>query len=353
MKTDILLLVFLSSLITIVLFKSIAISIGLLDIPNSRKTHQGSIPVIGGLAIFVGIAVSLITSKGVTSHRLIYLICSTAIVLLGVLDDKYNLPVKPKLIAQALITLLLCLVTNLYIQNCGNILGFGNIDAGVFKYVITLLAVIGSVNAFNMMDGIDGLLGSMALVSFSSLALLFFFSDNEKAMMLSLIFIAALLPYLANNLVIPPFRQKIFMGDAGSMLIGFTVVWLLMQGSQHPTINSFQPVTALWIIAIPLMDMAAIMIRRMRKGQSPFQADRDHLHHIFMRAGFSPRQTLSIITLVSIIFTSIGLLGEWLNIPEFIMFTSFLGLFVLYSYGLQHSWRLTKLLHKWQFNQAS
>ena len=195
-----------------------------------------------------------------------------------------------------------------------------------------------------MMDGIDGLAGSMALVSFGSLALLFMLGGDDYGLRIALIFLGVLLPYLANNLLLPPFKHKIFMGDAGSMLIGFSVVWLLIHGTQSTT-TSFRPVTALWLIAIPLMDMAAIMLRRILKGQSPFLADRDHLHHIFMRAGFSPRQALLIITLASVFLAIIGLTGELLRIPEVVMFGSFLLLFGLYSYVLQHSWKFLKSFH--------
>ena len=149
--------------------------------------------------------------------------------------------------------------------------------------------------------------------------------------------------------MLPPFKHKIFMGDAGSMLIGFNVIWLLIYGSQSMAdINqiSFTPVTALYIIAIPLMDMVAIMARRIRKGQSPFIADRDHLHHVFMRAGFSSTATLIIITVIAVILALIGIAGNLLVVPDYIMFVFFLLIFSIYNYLIKHSWKLSKLLKK-------
>src|SRR5690606_8824505 len=135
------------------------------------------------------------------------------------------------------------------------------------------------------------------------------------------------------------------MGDAGSMFIGFAVVWLLVNGTQ-PGQMAFRPVTALWLIALPLMDMVAIMVRRARKGQSVMKPDREHLHHIFMRAGFSDREALIMITGIALLLAAIGLLGEFFQLPEWFMFTAFIGLFTVYDWGLSHAWRLLVVFRK-------
>jgi UDP-GlcNAc:undecaprenyl-phosphate GlcNAc-1-phosphate transferase len=120
------------------------------------------------------------------------------------------------------------------------------------------------------------------------LGIVFYISGNEYLATICLLIVTALIPYILLNLGFPLGRRfKIFMGDAGSMFIGFSVVWMLIRGTQEVDIIAFKPVTALWLIAIPLMDMATIMIRRMRKGHSPFKPDREHLHHICERMGLS------------------------------------------------------------------
>ena len=136
------------------------------------------------------------------------------------------------------------------------------------------------------------------------------------------------------------------MGDAGSMFLGLTVIWLLALGTQNTAYAqaAFRPVTALWIIAIPLMDMFAIMIRRMRKGESPFKADNGHLHHICMRLGLSSRQSLWAISTISILFAVIGILGEVIKIDEWIMLFLFTIAFALYSFSLQHAWKFIRAL---------
>ena len=140
--------------------------------------------------------------------------------------------------------------------------------------------------------------------------------------------------------------KKIFMGDAGSMFMGLTVLWLLTMSTQSTEKSEaiFRPVTALWIIAIPLMDMFAIMIRRIRKGNSPFQADNGHLHHICMRLGLSSRQSLWAISTLAITFASVGILGEHFQVVEWVMLVLFFLVFAAYSFSLQHAWKFIRAL---------
>jgi len=131
------------------------------------------------------------------------------------------------------------------------------------------------------------------------------------------------------------------MGDAGSMFLGLGVAWVLVEATQGKG-SVMHPVTALWLFAVPLIDMWAIMYRRVRKGQSPFMADREHLHHIFLRAGYSHRATLNIMTLVALIFAAIGVLGELFHLPEWLMFAGFLLFLSSYIWGINHIWSIIK-----------
>ena len=304
----ILLSTFLMTYFAIKLLKPLAGKVGLLDLPDQRKVHVGAVPLVGGLAVFTSVAITSLCFMSLEFQQQVLLGGATLILVLGVLDDARELSVRSRLLVQAVTTLAMCLLLNTKLAHLGNMLGFGDIELGLLGYVVAMFAVIGAINAFNMMDGIDGLAGSMALVSLLGLATLFGITEAEEDMLWALMFGVALLPYLAANLQLPPFKRKIFMGDAGSMLLGFIIVWLLILGSQQSNEHSFRTVTALWLIAIPLMDMAAIMARRIRKGKSPFLPDRDHLHHIFLRAGFSARQALVIIFCVAVLLAGVGIL---------------------------------------------
>ena len=140
-------------------------------------------------------------------------------------------------------------------------------------------------------------------------------------------------------------KYKVFMGDAGSTLIGFTIIWILLlstQGKGHP----MNPVTALWIIAVPLIDMVAIIYRRLRKGKSPFRPDRLHVHHLMVRAGLTSRQAFLLITLFAAICAAIGILGEIFYINEWAMFIAFIVLFFLYAYSITKAWKITRWVRR-------
>ncbi len=337
--------VFLVTCIVIKILNPIAQRVGLVDLPNERKMHVGAIPLIGGISIYISV---LLVSGFVFEHSQLFnlfLISAALILFIGVLDDKYDLSVRIRIVAQVIIASILIFGAGSYLTSLGNILYFFELKLGYVGVFVTVLAVIGAINAFNMVDGIDGLAGMLSLVTFSSLGLLFYLAGNEW-FIVPILFIAAIMGYLLFNLRWPfASLQKIFMGDAGSMLIGLTVVWLLVLGVEADT-HVFAPVTALYLIGIPLMDMTAIMYRRINKGMSPFKPDRDHLHHIFERAGFSRKQTLIRITLASAILASVGICGELFLVPEWIMFVIFLVIFAFYNWALAHVWQILTWFRK-------
>jgi UDP-GlcNAc:undecaprenyl-phosphate GlcNAc-1-phosphate transferase len=227
-----------------------------------------------------------------------------------------------------------------YISNLGNLFGFGDITLGPVGIIFTYVGIIVVINAYNMIDGIDGLIGSLSINTFTSVAILFIMSGQTDYLSYPLVLATATVPYLMHNLgffakFFKKETQKIFMGDAGSMFVGLSVIWLLTMGTQGEQ-ASFRPVTALWICAIPLMDMLAIVVRRYKNGKSPFKPDRDHLHHILQRAGLSSKQTLVVISSGAIVMSVIGLAGEYFKIAENLMLVGFLMMFALYNLAIRH-----------------
>lgn len=331
---------FFFAFIAIKLFKPIAVDVGLVDKPNARKRHDGQVPLIGGISIFAAVlAASLLWLPNTLELRM-YLIASAMMVFIGALDDKYDLKVRIRIVGQIIIASLMIYGVGGYIANLGDLFGLGDINLGPVGIIFTYFAIIVVINAYNMVDGIDGLIGSLSLNTFTAIAILFLISGNNGYLSYPLMLATATLPYLVFNLgFFKKYTNKIFMGDAGSMFIGLSVVWLLSMGTQGEN-ASFRPVTALWICAVPLMDMLAIVMRRYRKGKSPFKPDRDHLHHILQRAGLSSRQTLIAITVFSIMMSSLGLLGEYFQVPESIELALFVVIFILYNkYARHFSWK--------------
>lgn len=316
--------------IAIKFFKPVAIEVGLVDKPCQRKQHDGHIPLIGGISIFLAVLAASLLWLPSTLELRMYLIASAMMVFIGALDDKFDLRVRVRIVGQIIIASLMIYGVGGYISNLGNLFGLGNVNLGPVGIVFTYISIIVVINAYNMIDGIDGLIGSLSVNTFTSIALLFLISGQTDYLSYPLILATATLPYLMFNLgLFQNKTKKIFMGDAGSMFVGLSVIWLLTMGTQGEQ-ASFRPVAALWICAIPLMDMLAIVVRRYKNGKSPFKPDRDHLHHMLQRVGFSAKQTLIIISSVSVLMSAFGIAGEYFQIPEYIMLVSFLAVFSMY-----------------------
>ena len=327
-----LLFTFFISFAVLFLMRKVARQIGLVDKPSGRKVHTGNIPLVGGVAICITIVQYIYSHPDMINHANLYMCCIVGLTLVGALDDRYDLSVKIRMLIQTLISIAMIYFAQAELVSLGDILGFGDISLG-YSYVgglITVLAVIGCINAFNMVDGIDGLLGGLSVVTFAAIGILLNMTNEESLSYLCLLLVVCMIPYIVMNLGLIGRERKVFMGDAGSMMIGFTVIWLLIGASQTPGNPMIRPVTALWLIALPLMDMAAIMIRRVKQGKSPFKPDREHLHHICQRLGCSPTQTLILICSIASVFSVIGIIGEIFVIPEFLMFYSFIAIFAAY-----------------------
>jgi UDP-GlcNAc:undecaprenyl-phosphate/decaprenyl-phosphate GlcNAc-1-phosphate transferase len=297
----------LASSVAIVFLYRHAEALGLVDRPSERKQHVGNIPLIGGLAVFFGVVVSACFEGQSPLFTNVLLLTSAVLALVGALDDRFDLSVRTRLLVQtgAVLTMVYC--TGVYIHTLGHM--FGNeFELGALGVPMTLIAVIGLLNAFNMMDGIDGLAGMLALVSIGAINVFQGFSQWHSVTLL-LLLAAALLPDLAANLGFV--GRKIFLGDAGSIILGYFLAWTLIQLSQqtHPHLST---VDVLWCVALPVLDTLAVMVRRMRAGKSPFKPDRGHIHHIMMDAGLGPRTTLVALVGLAMTLVFLGTLARQL-----------------------------------------
>jgi len=320
--------------IAIKFFKPVAIEVGLVDKPSERKLHAGHIPLIGGISIFIAVLMASLLWLPNTLELRMYLIASAMMVFIGALDDKFDLKVRIRIIGQLIVASLMIYGVGGYISNLGNLFGLGDVTLGPLGIIFTYIGIIVVINAFNMVDGIDGLIGSLSINTFASVAVLFIMSGQIDYISYPLILATATIPYLIFNLGLNKKVKKIFMGDAGSMFIGLSVIWLLTMGTQNEN-ASFRPVTALWICAVPLMDMLSIVVRRYKNGKSPFKPDRDHLHHILQRVGYNTRQALVIISAFAVVMSIFGLAGEYFKVPDVIMLTGFIFIFVCYVMAIR------------------
>lgn len=331
--------IFISAFIALFLARKTAIKVGLVDKPNTRKNHDGHIPLVGGVSLYFSLWLLYVMHPSWLPEFSLYMVCASVLFFVGTLDDRFDLPVLPRIILQAAVAGLM-IYFDLFISTAGNILfGYG-VMLGLAGYFVTVCAVWGAINAFNMIDGMDGLLAILSSVTFGALAIMFYVGNKHELALWCLCLVVASIPYFLLNLgLLWKNKFKVFMGDAGSTLVGFTVIWLLILATQGSS-TVMRPVTALWFIAVPLMDMTVIIIRRVRRGDSPFKPDNEHCHHILMRAGLSNYQTLGVIGSIALLFAAFGMLGERAGFAESVMLSLFLLVFIGYFWSITRVWRL-------------
>jgi UDP-GlcNAc:undecaprenyl-phosphate GlcNAc-1-phosphate transferase len=323
-----------TSLAAIMVLRCFAGALGLVDHPSERKHHVGSVPSVGGLAIFIGLIVGAFIWGQFQLFGQIVLATSFVLVLLGVMDDRHDLSVRMRLAVQTVLILIVIASTGVYIHSLGRLFDY-EVTLGWFGIPFTVVAVIGLLNAFNMMDGIDGLAGSLALVSIAAIMLFAGSTALRGPMALITLLAFAAIPYLAANLGF--LGRKVFMGDAGSMVLGYLLAWSLIRLSQYPGTH-LSPVDVLWCVALPVLDTLAVMYRRLCQRKSPFKPDRGHIHHILMAIGLGPRATL--VALVALaasmaflgsVTSSLGL-GSGTNLAAFCIFA------VIYTVTVTRMW---------------
>lgn len=319
----------------------IAWRLDLVDKPSARKTHNGNVPLVGGISVFITTILVYLLAFNFSENLGCFIISSALMVLIGVIDDRFDLSVSVRIIGQLLIASIIVFGSGTYISYLGDLFGLGAIELGVWGLPFTLLAIMAAMNAYNMVDGIDGLLGLLSAIAFFGIVLLGVTHGQSFTVNAALVITCALIPFLMRNTGFPIKRsRKIFMGDAGSMFIGLAIVWLLALLTSPSHINdtgvAVRPVAVLWLIAVPLMDMVAIMVRRLVKGQSPFKPDRNHLHHIFLKAGAEPKHALGIIGIYALSLLALGLFLEWLAVAEFIVLLIYVVVFGVYCFTLRN-----------------
>ncbi|WP_416652736.1 hypothetical protein [Candidatus Pseudothioglobus sp. Uisw_086] len=298
-----------------------------LDNSGARKKHIGSVPVNGGISMFIGFFIGFAFFNNVYDNFLILFICSSLVLTLGFLDDISDLSAQSRMLAQTMVILIAYSFGMVQINSFGNIFGNGLFSFNDWSLIITLLAFMAGMNAQNLVDGIDGLSSGTAIVTISSITFLALNAQMNQIAIISFIYLSILIPFFYLNLSI----NKIFMGDSGSLFIGFGIAWLLIISAQGE-LAFFKPITALWIYALPLLDIISVIIIRLKSRKSPFQPDHSHIHNqIMLKLEISSRKALVFILLTSVLFAVIGVTMEISNTPEWLMFGLLMAIFLLYT----------------------
>jgi UDP-GlcNAc:undecaprenyl-phosphate GlcNAc-1-phosphate transferase len=255
-------------------------------------------------------------------------LCALFIMIFMIFDDYFGIRALIRLIFQSLIVLIMIFMTDEKIVGVGDLFGLGDVTLEMFSVAFTVFCVVGLMNAFNMIDGLNGICASLALVPLSFVA---FFGNFSYGLLIP---IGAIVGFLAYNLGYLGKKRRVFLGDSGSNMLGFAIAFICIEYSQDINHASYiNPVTALWLVAIPLLDCIVVLISRILKGIMPFRPGRDHLHHRLLDMGFTPKKILLVFISLSIILASLGYYFEQ-NYPnkEYISFYSFAILSVLYYF---------------------
>lgn len=340
-------LIFAGTLLLLRLLVRVALKIGLVDYPGRRKRHKGAVPLIGGPAILGGLTFgSLLAADTMYPYRALFAALSVLLVA-GILDDLRDLTPRQKFAAQLLAALCMVAWGGMMVNRLGDLFGLGEMFLRSWAMPFTVLSLLGVINAINMADGADGLAAGLSLIAFTLLALSAAITGQVVSAQLLTIIIAALLAFWLMNMRFPwQSHAKIFLGDSGSMMLGLLLTWFSIEVARGA--NGVAPIAAVWFLAIPLLDMGVIIIRRLARGQSPFRAGRDHFHHMLISAGFSPSTTVLIILCLSLLCGAAGFQAWRSSVPEHWMFIAFIAL-LAGSCVLSWRWRhVVRRVRRWR-----
>lgn len=290
----------------------------LLDVPNHRKVHTKLIPRLGGLTFFPAIVISFCCTLGIFLSQsehilrindlflkdlLFFFAGMMVIFIVGLYDDITGISYRRKFLLQLIAALILVLPAGA-IGNFNGLLGFNHIPP-VVGIPLTVVVVMAVINSYNLIDGVDGLCSGLSIIACATLGLLFFLQDSHGLVLLVASTIGVLTAFFMYNVF--GNRLKIFMGDSGSLTMGYVIAFLSLQligqnQAMHTVVGNNALIVALGIVFVPLFDTSRLFITRLIDGKSPFNPDKNHIHHKFLRLGFNHIQSTLAILGIQILF---------------------------------------------------
>jgi len=325
------------SLLLIPAVKILSVRLDALDLPNPRKVHNGAIPRLGGVAIFfssflpIGVYIFLFDSK------LTWLLVALVLVFItGLIDDIIRIGFKRKTLGLLLASCIVIYIGDIHLKSLGNLFALGDIYLGYFSIPFTFFAIVGVTNAINLIDGLDGLAGGIGVIALLCLSFLSYLGGAPSLTILSLALLGSLIGFLIYN----RYPASVFMGDSGSLYLGFSLAVISVILTQNPH-QILKPVIPVIILAVPIFDTLWVMGKRIMRGENPFMADKMHIHHCLMELGMSHKKVVyllwgatSFVSLFAILFR---------DLPSYMLFYSTLGCCFAYRGAVEYLlWKKTK-----------
>ena len=304
--------------------------IGLVDRPRGRRVHADAVPLTGGIGIFLVFA-GLSLTLGFRSQLFLSLLLPAGLLLLsGLLDDLLELGPLPKFAFQIAAALVAVTLGDLRLDSLGNLFGQGEIVLGAWSLPFTVFALVGVINAVNMIDGMDGLAAFVVLVAAGWLGAVALVTGANGTVLMLLILAGGLAGFLLLNFRLPWGRQAaVYMGDSGSSVLGFVLAWFAIRLTQAPGTGLY-PISAVWILALPVIDTLAVMVRRGLGGRNPLRGDRDHVHHVLFGNGLCYGSTVAMLGLLGFAAGAVGVGGWLLGVSESALFSVLAGILAVH-----------------------
>lgn len=297
---------FFASFITVLVITPLvirfAIKIGATDKPNHRKVHEKLMPRLGGLAIFIGVVVGYFVADLHTQRVATISLGAILIIVIGILDDLYELSAKVKFLGQIGIAILV-VSSGLTIDFITIPFIIERMDLGWFSYPLTIFWIVGITNAINLIDGLDGLAAGISSIGIACIAIMAGISGKALILSIALIVLASTIGFLFYNF----YPAKIFMGDTGALFLGYSISILSLLGL-YKSVTLFSIIIPIIILGVPVFDTAFAIIRRMLNKQPISAPDKSHLHHRIMQLGLSHRGTVLVIYMIGALFSVAAIL---------------------------------------------
>ena len=293
---------FITSLILVPIVKKVAIHINAMDEPNARKIHKVPMPRLGGLAIYLAFLLGYILYGEVSTQMLSILIGSFLLILVGIVDDIKSVKARYKLIVQIIAASIVVLYGNLSFSEV-SLLGYNIHFNAFFGSLCSIIFIVAITNAINLIDGLDGLAAGISSIYFLTISIIAFILNRIGGLdvIISLIMLGSTLGFLFHNF--PP--AKIFLGDTGSLFLGFMISIIALLGYKVTTFTSL--IVPIIILAIPIFDTIFAIFRRLLKGQNIGVADKEHFHHQLLKMKYSPTKSILIIYAIDIAFAAVSI----------------------------------------------
>ena len=315
-----LILSLLTTIVLIPLILRLAVKYELYDLPDERRVHVKPIPRIGGIAMSIGVFISLLLYGPLDTTMRAYLAGALIIVVISLYDDLKGLDFKVKFAAQIAAAIIAVAYGGVRVANLGDLLPAGMVLNEWIAVFLTIVAIVGVTNAINLADGLDGLAGGICLLCFICIGYLAYLEENANIVIAATALSGVIFGFLRFN----THPAVLFMGDTGSQLLGFSAGFLSLSLTQGQT--ALSPLLPLIILGFPILDTVMVMSERIAGGRSPFVADKNHFHHKLMRIGFFQTEAVFLIYIIqAFMVVSAYLLryhSEWLILGLYLVFSS-------------------------------